>query len=343
MAALGLRVARARFGDCGGKTTMAKAKILIPQPIRQEGMQFIADHGYEGRVPPDFSETTLLKEVEDAAGILVRTADLPGSVINAGKALKVIARHGVGYDNIDVKAATARKIPVCITPRANALSVAEHVLALMLALAKRIIPLDAATRRNEWELRNANPGVDLEGKTIGIIGMGRIGTLVCKKAIGAFSMKVLAYDPLVPPATMEQLGATVVKEIPELMRAADVVTVHVPSTPETKHLIGEKTLALMKPTAFLINTARGPLVDEAALAKALREKKIAGAGVDVFDPEPPKPDNPLSGLPNIILTPHSAALTVECMIRMATHAAQAIFDVLEGRRPEGVINPEVFA
>ncbi len=321
---------------------MAKAKILIPQPIHEEGMKHITSRGYEARVAPDFSEATLIREVQDAAGLLVRTAEIPGSVINAGKVLKAIGRHGVGYDNIDVKAATARKIPVCITPRANALSVAEHVLALMLALAKRIIPFDAATRKNEWEIRNSPGAVDLDGKVMGIIGMGRVGTLVCKKAIGAFDMKVLAYDPLVPAAAMELAGATAVKEIPELIKAADVVTVHVPSSPQTKHLIGEKELAMMKPTAFLINTARGPLVDEAALAKALREKKIAGAGVDVFDPEPPKPDNPLFGLPNIILSPHSAALTAECMIRMATHAAQAIMDVLEGRRPEGVINPEVY-
>jgi D-3-phosphoglycerate dehydrogenase len=322
---------------------MAKAKILIPQPIHEAGMQFIADRGYEARLAPDFTEATLLEAVQDAAGILVRTAELPASVINAGKSLKVIARHGVGYDNIEVKAATARKIPVCITARANALSVAEHVLALLLALAKRIIPYDAATRRNEWEIRNSYSAVDLDGKVMGIVGMGRIGTLVCKKAIGAFNMRVLAYDPLVPPAIIEQAGANVAPELSELIRAADVVTVHVPASPETRHLIGEKALAMMKPTAFLINTARGPLVDEAALAKALRAKQIAGAGVDVFDPEPPTPDNPLFGAPNIILTPHSAALTVECVIRMATHAAQAIMDVLEGRRPEGVVNPEVYA
>lgn len=322
---------------------MAKAMILMSQPIHEEGMKFITSRGYEAWVAPDFSEATLIREIQDAEGFLVRTAEIPASVIHAGKALKVIARHGVGYDNIDVKAATARRIPVCITPRANALSVAEHVLALMLALAKQIIPFDAATRKNEWEIRNSCAAVDLEGKVMGIVGMGRVGTLVCRKAIGAFNMQVLAYDPLVPAAAMEQAGAAVVKEIPELIRAADIVTVHVPSSPETRHLIGEKELAMMKPSAFLLNTARGPLVDEIALAKALREKKIAGAGIDVFDPEPPKVDNPLFGLPNVILSPHSAALTAECMMRMATHAAEAIMDVLEGRRPEGVINPEVYA
>ncbi|HSB69554.1 MAG TPA: hydroxyacid dehydrogenase [Candidatus Methylomirabilis sp.] len=322
---------------------MAKAKILMSQPIHEQGMHFITSRGFEARVAPDFTEATLKQEVQDATGFLVRTAEIPASVIKAGSVLKVIARHGVGYDNIDVAAATRRKIPVCITPRANALSVAEHVLALMLALAKRLVEYDGATRQHEWEVRNSYGAVDLDGKVLGIIGMGRIGTLVCQKAIGAFNMQVQAYDPLVPAAVMEQAGATVVPDIASLLRAADVVTVHVPSTPQTKGLIGEKQLALMKPTAFLINTARGPLVDEAALARALRAKQIAGAGVDVFDPEPPRADNPLFALPNVVLTPHSAGLTVECVIRMATHAAQAIMDVLEGRRPEGVINPEVFA
>jgi D-3-phosphoglycerate dehydrogenase / 2-oxoglutarate reductase len=290
-------------------------------------------------VSPDFTEATLIKEVADAAGFLVRTAEIPASVINAGKVLKVIARHGVGYDNIDVKAATARKIPVCITPRANALSVAEHVLALMLALAKRILPFDAATRKNEWEVRNSYSAFDLDGKTLGIIGMGRIGMLVCQKAKAAFNMEILAYDPLVPKAAMEKAGAKVMT-IPEILGASDFVTLHAPSMAATKGMIGDGQLKMMKRSAYLINCARGPLVDEAALAKALKNGVIAGAALDVFDPEPPKADNPLLGLPNIVLSPHSAGLTVECVIRMATHAAQAIIDVLEGRPPEGVINPE---
>ena len=318
---------------------MSKGKILMSQPIHDAGIKFITDQGYEARVAPDFSEATLIKEVQDAQGLLVRTAEIPASVINAGKQLKVIARHGVGYDNIDVKAATARKIPVCITPRANALSVAEHVLAFMLAWAKRIVLYDAATRKNDWDVRNSYWACDLDGKTIGILGMGRIGMLVCQKAKAAFNMEVLAYDPLVPREAMEKAGARVAT-IPEILTAADFVTLHVPSNPETKGMIGEAQLKMMKRSAFLINCARGPVVDEAALVKALKDGTIAGAGLDVFDPEPPMADNPLFGLPNVLLSPHSAGLTVECVIRMATHAAQAIVDVLEGRRPEGIINPE---
>ena len=318
---------------------MAKGKILMSQPIHEAGIKLITDQGYVARVAPDFTVGTLIKEVQDADGFLVRTAEIPASVINAGKVLKVIARHGVGYDNIDVKAATARKIPVCITPRANALSVAEHVIALMLALAKRMLPFDAATRKNEWEVRNSYSAFDLDGKTLGILGMGRIGMLVCQKAKAAFNMEILAYDPLVPKETMEKAGARVAA-IAEILKAADFVTLHVPSMAETKGMIGTAQLKTMKRSAFLINCARGPIVDEAALVAALKDGTIAGAGLDVFDPEPPRADNPLFGLPNVVLSPHSAGLTVECVIRMATHAAQAIIDVLEGRRPEGVINPE---
>ena len=318
---------------------MAKGKILMSQPIHEAGIKLITDQGYVARVAQDFSEGTLIKEVQDADGFLVRTAEIPASVINAGKQLRVIARHGVGYDNIDVKAATARKIPVCITPRANALSVAEHVIALMLALAKRVLPFDAATRKNEWEVRNSYSAFDLDGKTLGILGMGRVGMLVCQKAKAAFNMEIQAYDPLVPKEAMEKAGARVAA-ISEILKASDFVTLHVPSLAETKGLIGAAQLKTMKRSAFLINCARGPIVDEAALVAALKDGTIAGAGLDVFDPEPPKADNPLFCLPNVVLSPHSAGLTVECVIRMATHAAQAIIDVLEGRRPEGVINPE---
>jgi len=321
---------------------MGAKKVLVSQPIHEAGIKVLTDKGYDVRVSPDISAATLAREIKDCAGLLVRTAEIPAAVINAAPGLKVIARHGVGYDNIDMEVATKKGVVVAITPRANAMSVAEHVLALMLAFAKRIIPYDAATRKNEWELRNSYSAFDLDGKVLAVIGMGRIGTLVCQKAKAAFSMDVLAYDPIVPREAMEKAGGRVMTSIPEMLKIADFVTLHVPSMPETKALIGEAELRMMKRTAFLVNCARGPIVDEAALARALKAGTIAGAGIDVFDPEPPKANNPLFALPNVILSPHSAGLTVECVIRMATHAAQAIMDVLEGRRPEGVINPQVY-
>ena len=322
--------------------TPRKQKVLISQPIHEAGVRLLAEK-FEVRVSPDHSPATLVREIRDCSGLLVRTAPIPASVIDAGPGLKIIARHGVGYENIDMAAATRRRIPVAITADANALSVAEHVLVLMGALAKRILEYDGATRKGDWEIRNSYRAIDLNGKVLGILGMGRIGSLVCRKAKAAFDMEVLAYDPVVQRAAMERAGARVVGSIPELLRASDVVTVHTPLTPETKGLIGEAQFKLMRPTAFLINAARGPVVDEQALFTALTEGRIAGAGLDVFDQEPPDPRNPLFTLPNVVLTPHSAGLTVECVIRMATGAARAIVDVLEGRRPPHVVNPEVFS
>lgn len=319
-----------------------KLKILITQPIHESGENLLIKKGYDVRVASDITESTLAREVRDVSGLLVRTAEIPASVIEAGRALRVIARHGVGYDNVDVAAATRRKIPVCITPRANAVSVAEHVLALMMALTKKIVPYDRATRTNNWEIRNNYSAMDLDGKILGVIGMGRTGTLVCQKAKAAFNMDVLVHSPRASREMIEKAGGKKVSGIHELLKVSDIVTLHVPLTGETGGLIGEAEFHMMKPSAFLINCARGPLVNEGALFRALKDGIIAGAGLDVFDPEPPKVDNPLLGLTNVVLSPHSAGLTAECVMRMASQAAQTIIDVLEGRRPEGVINPEVF-
>lgn len=319
-----------------------RLKILITQPVHESGEKLLIKKGYDVRVASDITEATLAREVRDVSGLLVRTAEIPASVIEAGRALRVIARHGVGYDNVDVSAATRRKIPVCITPRANAVSVAEHVLALMLSLTKKIVPYDQATRKNNWEIRNGYSAVDLDMKILGIIGMGRTGTLVCQKAKAAFNMEVLVYSPRASREMIEKAGGKKVSGIPELLQVSDVVTLHVPLTGETGGLIGETEFHMMKPSALLINCARGPLVNERALFRALKDGIIAGAGLDVFDPEPPKDDNPLFGLTNVVLSPHSAGLTAECVMRMACQAAQIIIDVLEGRLPEGVINPEVF-
>ena len=319
-----------------------KLKILITQPIHESGEKLLIRKGYDVQVASDITEATLAREIRDISGLLVRTAKIPASVIDAGPALRAIARHGVGYDNIDVAAATRRKIPVCITPQANAVSVAEHVLALMLALTKRIIPYDRAVRKNNWEIRDSYSAADLEGKTLGVIGMGRTGTLVCRKARAAFNMEVLVYSPRTSREMIEKAGGKKVSGIPELLRVSDVVTLHVPLTGETSGLIGEAEFHMMKPSAFLINCARGPVVNEEALFRALKDGIIAGAGLDVFDPEPPGDDNPLFGLTNVVLSPHSAGLTAESVMRMSSQAAQSLIDILEGRRPEGVINPEVF-
>ncbi len=316
--------------------------VVISEPIHEAGERLLAEH-CQVVMAPDASPAALLPLLSEASALLVRLAVVSAELMVAAPHLRVIARHGVGVDNIDVAAATRRGIPVVYTPEANAVSVAEHVLALMTAQAKRVVEYDAATRRGAFAVRDSLRAVDLEGKVLGVVGLGRVGTAVSRKAKAAFSMRVLGYDPLLRPAEIQSRGAEPVDDLLSLLGEADVVTLHVPLTPQTRRLIGERELAAMKRTALLINTARGAVVDEAALARALHQGRLAGAALDVFEQEPPDPGHPLFSAPNLVVTPHSAALTAECAARMALQAAQGILDVLAGRRPAAVVNPEVFS
>jgi D-3-phosphoglycerate dehydrogenase / 2-oxoglutarate reductase len=318
-----------------------KKKILIVQPIHERGVQ-VFDDRFEVRVASDPSVATVIREIEGVEGVIVRTAPFPREIIDAAKQLKVIGRHGVGVDNIDVKAATEKGIVVVNTPNANATSVAEHTVTVIGALAKRTVAYDRATREGRWELRNSYTAVDLDGKTLGLIGIGRIGSMVARRMAVAFNMKVVAYDPYVTLEKAQELGITLCSQMDDVFRQADVVSLHTPLTPETRGFVNGAKLRLMKPTAFLINLSRGEVVDEKALCEALKSGVIAGAAIDVYDPEPPLNDSPLFALENILLSPHSAALTQECVIRMATGAAEGIVDLLSGKRPQFVVNPEVF-
>lgn len=318
-----------------------RKKVLITQPIHESGIALLKPY-FEVRVAPDASPDTLLREARDVHGILARTAPITRELIYEARTLEVIARHGVGVDNIDIAAATERKIPVAYTPNANALSVAEHVLAMMASLAKLLPEYDQAIRTGNFEIRNSYRAIDLAGKTLGIVGMGRIGAILARKAALGFEMKVLGFDPFLDPARIEALGAKPMQSLDEILRESDFLSLHVPLTPETRGLIGERELGLMRPSAYLINAARGGVVDETALYNCLKARGIAGAALDVFAQEPVPVDNPLLTLKNVIVTPHSAALTAECVIRMATGAAQAIIDALSGKRPEFVVNPQVY-
>jgi D-3-phosphoglycerate dehydrogenase len=312
-------------------------KVFIPQPIAEEGMMYLRERGYEIKIGTGTTVDLMKEEVRGCDAILMRTATLPAEVLRAEDRLKVISRHGVGVDNIDLEAATELGIVVTNAPESNANSVAEHALGLILACAKNISFFNSQTRKGNFGIRDQVRGVDLEGKTIGVVGYGAIGSLVAQKAANGFEMNVVVYDPYIAKDELKP-EFTQVDSWDELFQTADFVTLHLPSTPETKGCVGEEEFGMMKSTAYLINTSRGDIVNEVELIKALQEGLIAGAGLDVFTQEPPAKDNQLFQLENVILTPHNAALTKECAIRTAIHAAMGIDAVLSGQKPQWPVN-----
>ena len=275
---------------------------------------------------------------EDAEAILLSTAyKMTQEVIFSARNLKVINRTGVGVDNVDVFAATEQGVLVLNTPQANSISVAEHTVAMIVAISKQLLMYDSELRAGNFKIRRTNKAVEMEGKTLGLIGCGRIGRFAAEKCKAAFGMQVIGYDPYITEAE----GITLYTEIEEVFERADYISLHIPLTPETKNLVGDKLLSLMKPTAYIINTARGGIIDEHALARKLKDEEIAGAALDVLESEPPSMDNPLLGLKNVILTPHTAALTKECSVRVAYEAALGIADYLKGNTPRFVFNREL--
>ena len=314
-----------------------KKKVLIVQPIHRSGVKLL-EKEVEVVLASDPSVKTVCRQIKGVHGAIVRTSPFTREIIESADKLEVIGRHGVGVDNIDVKAASERGIPVVYTPDANKVSVAEHTMGFIIALAKRLFISDKATREGNFAIREEFAASDLDGKTLGIVGAGRVGSTLAKKCKVAFNMRVLAYDPYLSSKRAKEIGVSLGNDLSELLKESDFVSIHTPLTKETKGLIGEGELKLMKPTSFLINVARGGIVNEEALTKALKEKWIAGAATDVFSKEPPKPDNPLLKAENIIFSPHMAALTKECVIRMATGVAEGVLDVLRGDKPKYLVN-----
>lgn len=311
--------------------------VLIPQDIVAEGKKYLTDRGYSIKLGRGSTVEAIAADVVGCDAILARTAPFPRAVMEAEPKLKVIARHGVGVDNIDVKAAQERGIWVTNAPESNSNSVAEYAVGMIVALARGFVRADRAARAGDWEYRNRAKCCDLEGKTLGIVGAGRIGSLVARKARFGLDMKILAYDPFVEEVR-DVPDALIVKDLDYVFRNSDFISLHLPALPETKGLIDAKHFGMMKGGAYLVNAARGEVVNERDLYEALKSGRIAGAGLDVYDPEPPSKDNPLFGLENVALTPHNAALTAEAMIRMAVHAAMGIDDVLSGRKPKWPVN-----
>jgi D-3-phosphoglycerate dehydrogenase / 2-oxoglutarate reductase len=283
-----------------------------------------------------------LREGGEVNGVILGLTRFGEAECALGRGLQVVARIGVGYDAIDVPALTRRHIPLMLVGTANSSSVAEHALFLMLTLAKRAGELDALVRAGRWAERLTAVPIDLLGKTVLVIGFGRTGTRVARRCL-AMEMNVIVYDPYLPAASVRAAGCQPISDLDAALPRADFVTIHCPKTAETIGMFGAARLQRMKKTAYVVNTARGGIVEEPALHAALTEGTIAGAGLDVFDPEPPAPDHPLLQLANVISSPHMAGVTRESIDRMAVQAACNVLSVLDGNPiRENAINPEVF-
>jgi D-3-phosphoglycerate dehydrogenase len=314
--------------------------VLVTDPIQQAGLNILTQRSdvVIDYCPDRVSEEELIQRVANADAILVGVTPITARIIDAGHQLRVVSRRGVGYDNIDLAALRRRKIPLTTIGPANACTVAEHTFGFILALARQVMAYDHATRAGNWAFRHSLIATDVMGKTLLLVGFGRVSRAVAVRA-RAFGMHVLTYDPFVPEAAVRGFEVEMVKDLPDGLVACDFLSVHVPLCPETAGLIGRKELAVMKPTAFIISTARGGVVDEHELVKALKEGMIGGAGLDVFAQEPLPANHPLLGLENVILSPHSAALTAECARRMDEVAAKNCLDAIDGSLDPALIVP----
>ena len=261
---------------------------------------------------------------------------------HAGPHLKLVARHGIGYNDVDVPAATARGILATNTPDGPTEPTAEHTVALLLAAAKWIVKGDMYLRNNRPYTRSTLRGVEVRDLTLGIVGFGRIGKRVAEICGLGLRMRVVVFDPFLPVGSAAPAYVELVGDLDTLLTQADFLTLHTPLTPETHHLISRRELHLLKPGSYVINASRGPVLDEAALIAALQEGHLAGAGLDVFDPEPPHPDNPLLKMENVIVTPHSAGNTVQGSIRTGQMLVEQVLHVLRGERPPDLLNPEAW-
>ena len=289
----------------------------------------------------DESPRALEEAVRHADAVVVLARRLDRAAIRAMERCRLILTLSVGYDCVDLNAATERLIPVSNTPAYCTDEVATHALALLLALARKLPLILPRTRAGEWDYNFTRPLYGLRGRLLGIVGLGRIGRALVPKA-RALGLRVAAYDPYVDDDLFALLGVQPCHELEPLLRDADYLSIHAPLTAETRRMIDAAALALMKPTALLINTARGPIVDEAALAAVLREGRLGGAGIDVLETEPPSPDNPLLSLENALVTPHVAWYTEESHEADMVQAMDELLRALQGKRPRWAVNPEVF-
>lgn len=317
-----------------------RAKVLIPQDVAEIGKTYLRDHGLDAVVTGRTDIASLLRDAADCDAILARLTPYPAELFEAAPRLRIVARHGVGVNNIDTHAAARHGVWVTNTPGVNANPVAEHAIMLMLSCAKDIIRQDAGIKRGSFSGRESYVGLELRGRTLGIVGYGSIGRLTAEKARFGLGMDVLALVRRVPEGGDGIARFT--DDLNELLERSDVVSLHIPSSPGNRRMFGAEQFRRMRPGALFINTARGDLVDEAALYDALSTGHLRAAGIDVWETEPVSASNPILTLPNVIATPHEAAFTKECLDAMSLGAAEEIVRVLTGQRPLHPVNEPLF-
>tara|TARA_B100000287_G_scaffold55572_1_gene48792 strand:+ start:2196 stop:3161 length:966 start_codon:yes stop_codon:yes gene_type:complete len=307
-----------------------KKKILIIQNIHQAGIKLLEDNpNFEFELIENIDLKFLKEKISNFDGISIRTAKLPAEIINHCKKLKIISRHGVGYDNIDLKSAKNNNITITITTTANAVAVSEHVMFMLLNIAKGKSMYDTTVKSGNFNERNKLPKtIEIWKKNILIMGFGRIGQCLIKRCLG-FDMNVFVYDPYVTKEVIESFGGKKVNDLYESIKSMDAISLHIPLNDKTKNLINYELLKTLKKSCIIINAARGGIINENDLNKALSENLIYGAGLDVFEMEPPSKDSPLLKNDKLFLSPHTAAFTEECMTRMAVETIQNIIDFFD--------------
>jgi D-3-phosphoglycerate dehydrogenase len=329
------------------ETMTSSKRVLLPERIQPEAVEILEEAGCELVNSPDPKPETVASLMKDVQAIVLRTGvKMNRELLSHGDELCIISRTGAGYDNVDVEAATEKGVIVVSTLGVNSPSVVEHAIALMLALFKQLFLMDREVRKGNFAIRRKNLPRDTHGKILGIMGLGGIGLELARICHQVFGMKIIATTGTSARSVRireENKDWVEFVDTQGLFSKSDMVSVHIPLRDNTRHAVGEREISWMKPDAFLINTSRGPVIDESALIKALQEMKIAGAGLDVFSEEPLREDNPLLTLDNVILTPHSAALTKECVIKVNTEAARYVVDLFNGIEPPNIANRQVLA
>ncbi len=323
---------------------MSRYRVVVTDsvfPSLDPAIEVLRQVGAEVTLAPAPTPEGILSVARQADGLLVTYARVTGDLIRQLVKCRIIARFGIGVDNVDVAAATERGIVVTNVPDYCVDEVSDHALALMLALVRKVCQANALVQSGTWDLQPLTPIPRLRGKTLGLIGFGKIPRALAPKA-QALGLHVLAFDPYVPAEAMAEHGVEKV-DLEALLRRSDIISVHAPLTPQTHHMLDRERLRLVKPGVVIVNTARGPLIDEAALVEALDEGRVAAAALDVLESEPPPEGHSLLGRENVIITPHMAFYSEESLVELQTKAAQEVARVLSGERPRYPVNPEVLS